>query len=936
MFLKRVELFGFKSFADRSIIEFGDNISALVGPNGCGKSNVVDAVKWVLGEQSTKTLRAERMEDVIFNGTENRKKLNVAEITLVLSNEKEILPLDLPEVSIKRRLYRSGESSYFINNAPVRLKELRELFFDTGIGKTAYSIMEQGKIDQVLSNKPEDRRIIFEEAAGITKYKVKGAEAERKLERTEENMVQVENIRTEVKRSFDTLKVQAEKTEQYRKQKERLFELELDSNLLKLRDLLEKQDKKQAQLDKRAAEREELKKSITELNDTMESSLDSVNSMEHRLNEAHRKVYGIELEIGNKENQIVLLREQHNEIERQIASNKSRQEAIQQKISAVKNQISTKEKNLTDIETRLKEIRENIEEFLQSITYAENRIDENEADTARRETAIAELEEEQLEKQDELRALTDDIVTQLDERLKESGYSHSKRKEAEENIDQLLKSLTISLEGKLNRLKDVSLFEEMAPKDLKDIWASGIETLQYTSESIKQLDESFDNFKQNIPTFLDEFLAPEGIITKKREIDDKIEAIRKNIINHRESIAKNREENKKLGSKIGEYRKTLEELRLNEVQNKTQYNNVKESITALTDEIKEQEQLLEANRKEIEAGTRRLISIEEQITALTQKKEELVEEEKTLRAELTELEKNISEKNEELVKEEKRLKAKMAETEKLQTDIEKLQIDLSSLGTEIRNIHENFRENHSRELLEFESRMFEIRDSLSELRSKLGSVKDDIRNLGHINLMAPEEFAEVKERYEFLTNQLEDLRKAREDLRRVTKEIRVESTQLFLETYEKIKKNFHTMFRRLFGGGRAEVRLLDEQDVLASGVDILAQPPGKKLENISLLSGGERSLTAVALLFAVYMVRPSPFCILDEIDAALDEENVGRFVNLLLEFGTNSQFVIITHNKRTIAAARTLLGVTMSEAGVSKVIAVRVDEEREKLINEVV
>lgn len=227
MFLKSIQIFGFKSFADRSVIEFRDGISALLGPNGCGKSNVVDSIKWVLGEQSTKTLRAEKMEDVIFNGTENRKALNVAEVTLTLSNDDGVLPIEIPEIEVKRRLHRSGESEYFINSAPVKLREVRELFFDTGIGKSSYSIMEQGKIDQILSNKPEERRYIFEEAAGITKYKLKGAEAERKLQRTEENMRQVEGILREVKRSYDTLKVQSEKTFSYRDLKERILTLNL-------------------------------------------------------------------------------------------------------------------------------------------------------------------------------------------------------------------------------------------------------------------------------------------------------------------------------------------------------------------------------------------------------------------------------------------------------------------------------------------------------------------------------------------------------------------------------------------------------------------------------------------------------------------------------------------------------------------------------------
>jgi chromosome segregation protein len=267
---------------------------------------------------------------------------------------------------------------------------------------------------------------------------------------------------------------------------------------------------------------------------------------------------------------------------------------------------------------------------------------------------------------------------------------------------------------------------------------------------------------------------------------------------------------------------------------------------------------------------------------------------------------------------------------RFQGEVEKLQMELTEITTEIRNIYSNFQERHSRDLSEFEDRIFEITASARDLRDQLQKNNEEQRSLGHINLMAPEEFAEVKERYEFLNNQLEDLEKAKKDLFRVTEEIRTESSQMFIATYEKIKKNFHVLFRRLFGGGRAEVKLVDPANVLESGIEIYVQPPGKKLENIALLSGGERSLTAVALLFATYMVKPSPFCLLDEIDAALDENNVGRFTSMLMEFGQRSQFIIITHNKKTVTCADTLLGVTMEESGVSKLIAIRLDKAVEK------
>ena len=318
MFLKSIDLFGFKSFADKSRIEFTDGISALLGPNGCGKSNVVDAVKWVLGEQSSRNLRADRMEEVIFNGTESRKALNIAEVTLTLSNDEGLLPIDLSELSVKRRLYRSGESEYFVNNEPALLREVRELFFDTGIGKSAYSIMEQGKIDQVLSNRPEERRYIFEEAAGITKYKNRGAEAERKLARTEENMKQVEQILKEVKRSYDTLQIQSEKTKAYREIRQNEFDLELKLQLLRLRGFLEGERTKTQQLDERTLKRDGARERIESINSSMETELDAVNTMENELIQKQKELYGIELEIANCDNRVQVQSERSSEMKRSL------------------------------------------------------------------------------------------------------------------------------------------------------------------------------------------------------------------------------------------------------------------------------------------------------------------------------------------------------------------------------------------------------------------------------------------------------------------------------------------------------------------------------------------------------------------------------------------------------------------------------------------
>ncbi len=929
VFLKSVEIFGFKSFADRSKLEFTEGISALLGPNGCGKSNIVDSIKWVLGEQATKMLRAERMEDIIFNGTENRKALNVAEVTLILSNDEGVLPIDISEIAIKRRLHRSGESEYFINNTPAKLKEIRELFFDTGIGKTSYSIMEQGKIDQILSNKPEERRYIFEEAAGITKYKQKGAEAERKLAKTEENMRQVEGILGEVKRSHDNLKKQSDKTADFRKFREDIFNLELDIHLLKLKDLLEIQNAKEDKLKDKTEQKNLLKNKIDSINDSLEENFDLVNSMESKLIENQKKLYGIDIEKNNHASQVLILKERIEELKRQIETEQVRENSIKLKIDQHDKLIIEKNKLLSEFELRLIELESNISGFEKNIETADKRIKDNEKEVASIDFDISGFEKKDLDLQEQLRGLTDDIVNQLDKSLKDTAYSYELRNETEKSIDNALETLSIKINGKISLLEDAVSLKLSGEDEIKEIFNTIISALHDSTENIKDLENLIIDYRKTIPSFLDDFLAPEGIITKKRDIENSQELIRKSIIEARERSLFLREENKSLIGKIEEYRKTLSDLRVNQAKVKTQQTGIADSIDSLKNELLELNAQLDEAEQEIAGNTGKIKSTESNINKLENEKKDLEKEEKNLKKELSRLENGITNKNKDLHSKESTLKKHMESLGKIQSQVEQLQIELSSISTELRTIYSNFKETHSRDLAEFNNKIYEIRKPVKELKEKLSKVKENLRNLGHVNLMAPEEFLEVKERYDFLTSQLDDLYKAREDLTTITKQIKIDSTELFLETYDKIKKNFHVMFRRLFGGGRAELKLTDPEDVLRSGIDIFAQPPGKKLENIALLSGGERSLTAVGLLFATYLVKPSPFCILDEIDAALDEANVSRFVNLLMEFGERSQFIVITHNKKTVTGAKTLLGVTMQESGVSKLVSMRMETEKQ-------
>jgi len=929
VFLKSVELFGFKSFADKTRIEFADGISALLGPNGCGKSNVVDAIKWVLGEQATKSLRAEKMEDVIFNGTESRKALNVAEVALTMHNDEGVLNLDMPEITIRRRLYRNGESEYLVNNAPVKLKELKELFYDTGIGKSAYSIMEQGKIDQILSNKPEERRNIFEEAAAITRFKVKGQEAERKLEKTDENIRQVQNILVEVKRSYEALKKQADKTVRYRGLKDENFQVDLDIQLLRLRDLLELKDRFAKELQAAEADRDEMKTKIDGINELVETNLDQVNSMESVLIENQKKLYGIDLEKNNAHSQEQLLAERKQELHTQLQGSKEQEKSLSEREKSIREGLDEKEKELSGQRSRLEDIQKNATEFQKNIQRTEERIAENRRLIRDQDQLILSNEKGLEELQRELQTITEDIVVQLDEGLKASDYSLHRRQSLQDQALQLLGELEIQFRGKADLISDSRNNESIESKNrtleaLKDFFTEGYDKMVTLEQLVTELSNS-------VPSFLDTFLAPEGIVTQKRKIDSQLSDLRNQIVESRQKIEALNQENSDLTEKMNSYRRTLEELKLSGVSLEAAIRSGEQDLARIRNQLSELASQIQQLQNRIAEDEGRLVGLDRKIDEVRHRRKNLDAEEKKLQKDLAALEKTISSKNSEMIRKERELKTSMITLSKAQNRVEKGQVSVAEVQTDIRNMYSNFRDRYSQELSQYEGRIYEIRTPLGELKTKAEKIKDEQKSLGSVNLLAPEEFAEVRERYDFLNTQLLDLEKAKTDLEQITQEIRIESADLFTQTFDKIRKNFHSLFRRLFGGGRAEIRLTDPENVLESGIEILAQPPGKKLESINLLSGGERSLTAVGLLFATYMVKPSPFCLLDEIDAALDESNVGRFVNMLMEFGASSQFIVITHNKKTVAGASTLMGVTMEESGVSKVVSIRIGQQGEEI-----
>ncbi|MBQ6057250.1 MAG: AAA family ATPase [Treponema sp.] len=927
MFLKSLDIFGFKSFADRTHVEFADGITALLGPNGCGKSNVVDAVKWVLAENRAKNLRADTMESVIFNGTETRPPLNIAEVTLTIANDNGLLPLDDTEIAIKRRLYRSGESEYYINNRQVGPTEIRRLFMDTGVGKAAYSVMEQGKIDQILSSKPEDRRYLFEEAAGISRSKAECAEAERELERTRQNLAQIEVALVENKRNYETLKIQSEKTIKYRKLKEDIFNYELDIQLLKLKDFTQGKARQEASKKELEEKRSKIQEEIEAIQATLFENNDKIKDLQTEMNSLQIELATVQTEKTNMLQRSQEYNLQANQLKEKIGILEVKQQSIQEKIDTFNEEIDQAEADLRAKTKQLETVKNNINSFTENITSAESHIRENTSLAEKGAVEIENLNNKIADFQNQLGSITEDIVKELDSKLKDSGFSSSAAKASKEELESAIAKLRIYTEGRKNIFTDyVSISGHSAEENLK-IVNDSIRALDESLSIITTIEGALDKYSKAMPDFIEEFLSPEGIITKKRGIDNEITNLQKQIASTQEQISAYQKQNSELNKKISEYKETLGDLRITEASMQQSIFGVKNNAELLRRSLASEQANLRQNEEELYTEQKRQDDLRDQILEIQGELASIERRGAKCAEQITDINSEIVKRNSSVSGTQQKLDKKQEELTKCQSQYEHLAMDLVTSDNDIRNIKQNFIETHSRDLMEFEERMFKITTPSAVLREKLGETKEAFRNLGSVNLMAPEEFDEQKERYEKLQASFDDTNKSLENLIRVSEEIKSKSTEMFLDTYNKIKKNFHNMFRRMFNGGRGELRLVDPQNVLTTGIEIYAQPPGKKLENIALLSGGEKTMTAVALLFATYQVRPSPFCLLDEIDAALDDKNVTSLVQTLRAFAKLSQYIVITHNKKTVMGASTMLGVTMQESGVSKIMTMRLDKE---------
>ena len=920
MFLKSLEIYGFKSFADKVNLEFSDGITSLLGPNGCGKSNIVDAIKWVLGEQSTKTLRAGRMEDVIFNGTDTRKPLQVAEVSLVISNEERHLGIEESEVEIKRRIFRNGESEYYLNRNRVLLKNIRELFYDTGVGKSAYSILEQGKIDQILSSKPEDRRYIFEEAAGISRFKVQSIEAERKLAKTDENILQVETILKEVKRNYETKKNQAAKAISYRNLKKEQFSLEVDVQLSTLKSYLLLRESKIEQKERHERDYEAQKGSLSNCDQEIEQMQDQLRSLGSERITMQTELQRLDEAIKGKADKLDLLTQRFRDFLQQKDQAASRSQVILEHIERDTSEIDQKLDEIADIDASVVQLEEEMARNQKALDASRAMLLGHNEEIAGLEAKNLRLDETLEELSLRIKELTDIIVIQLEEKLKQSGYNLQKKQAARADLVEGIEHVKKTLEEQMQFLKQLT----NTALSSQDLVERQIQFHQSLGIALGRIQTLFQTYEAMQPSFLDELISPEGTISEKHRLDDRMLSIRKQVQSNRERIAYLREENVRLSQEIERYQDSIGDQKVAMNQLLSQKSAAKEWVSKLQRSVTEQEYQYKDALKLAETAQERIYETQEDIRSVEGEVKESKSRIASLNADLKELILVIEEQSNQIRAKQTQKNERYEELQNLRSEKEKLELQIDQLASNVASLYTNFFDNYGKSLKEFEGRMSEETADIPVLKARLDEVRKSIDGMGYINQMAEEEFGEVKEQYDFLTKQLDDLARAKADLDAVVLQIKSRSEELFLASYKQISQNFQEMFRRLFGGGRAELTLVDPQNVLESGIDILAQPPGKKLTHLALLSGGERSMTAVALLFATYLVKPSPFCILDEIDAALDDRNIGYFLSVLEEFARKSQFIIITHNKHTVMGSQTLLGVTQMEAGVSTMVSYRI------------
>lgn len=974
MYLKQIIAQGFKSFADKTILDLEPGITGVVGPNGSGKSNIVDAVRWVLGEQSVKSLRGGgNMTDVIFSGSKTRNPANHASVSLIFDNTDRYLNIDYREVEIKRIVFNNGDNEYYINKERCRLKDILDLFIDSGAGRDSYNIISQGDIASVLSDKPEERRIIFESAAGVLKYKKRKEEALRKLSRTNDNINRVNDIMTELESQLEPLKIQSESAKKYVEYKEELENIDISLIVYDIE-----------RLNIESKTNEDKKESILQESLNLEFDLNTKSS-----------------ELEKKKLDNIKLREESNKLNNDLLNSVKEVERINSEKLLI---INAKKLDSNDVQLHnsiliLKENKNNLN----------NKIDSLNVDLDKIEKELVDIENSTIELDDKLIVLNKEKTNnniKLDSLTKDKiniDYQINTIKKNIENNSDLYYSVAsilnnkslkgingvlgklIDFDSKYSTMIDISLSSSSqfivcdsdsdakeAIKYLKQNNLGRATFLPLSEVSGRYVDEDTLNVVSNMKGFIDiasnlinyDSKYKKAIINQLGNIIvvdniDNANIISKRI-NHRYRVVTLDGELLHVGGSItgGTIKKNSSIINDKlDLENKLkQIENLNKDINNVSLNIKEIDNKIYILKEKLHAYNNKKISLEQINKIKFELKEEYIDNIKNIDLELSTKE-NITKEEDEIIKEyyeavskkdniSKNLDETNSKLEELSTDIETLENDIKLYNSKL---NKSNRENNLLDIektkieMKLEQLLISLNEEYSmtfekakreyilyldkdEARSRVDTLKNTIRDLGMVNLGAIDEFDRVNTRYEFLNDQKTDLFEAKETLNSIISEMDEIMKESFLSTFKEIQIEFKSVFKELFGGGTAELKLTDTKNILETGVEITALPPGKKLQHISLLSGGEKALTAIALLFSILRVRPVPFCLLDEVEAPLDEVNVNNFGTFLKEYENKTQFIIITHKKKTMEYTDTLYGITMQESGVSKLVSVRLKD----------
>ena len=978
MYLKEIKANNFKSFADPISLEFNSGISGIVGPNGSGKSNVVDAIRWVLGEQSVKSLRGDgTMSDVIFSGSKSRRASNYASVSLIFDNSDRYLNIDYEEVSIKRTIYKSGENEYFINNEKCRLKDILDLFMDTGASKESFNIISQGDVTNILSTKADDRRVIFEEAAGVLKYKKRKEEALRKLSKTHDNMNRVNDIIDELNNTITPLKKQSEVAKIYLEKKEKLKNNEI---ALSVNDI-----------EKYNFEYKNSKEIVEKLTDEIAKMLSSNSSNQAKVEKIKNDINNSNDELYKKQQELI-----------KVSSNVERLQGEKNLISE-RSKYNSDDVKLHDNMLLLKEKLLSINNDLSNLQIEiENDNENNESISKKIEEINKELSNVQKEKESLITDLNNNMlqITSLKHRkniLNDSIDNNSSLPYSVKNILNNPKLIgihnivgkVIEFEEKYSQALEVALMSasthiicdnEKSAKDAIEFLKtnkSGRATflpltvmkernIDINSYELIKSEDGFIDIASNVVAFdtkyknvilnlLGNIIIADNIdnannIAKKINNKYRVVTLSGEVVNIGGSISGGYIKKSNILNEKYELENVIKEIdllqdKISNIENKIneideKYTNIEFEKKSLLIKIQTNseilinkknnmdELILSKNHLELELNNNmnivnNVITNEEEKILNEYYKEK--EKEELLNSQIKQLIKQLDVLKDELMNNELLLKDENSQYSKMQEDLKTHEIKINRLDVKLDNLLNLLTEEYSI-TYEKAKENYILDISEDEARTLVTTLKREIKSLGDVNVSSIEEYERVSTRYNFLTKQKEDLEKAEDTLLEIIDEMDEVMKVNFKETFEKIKTAFSETFKSLFGGGSADLKLTDPSDILSTGIEIVALPPGKKLTSISLLSGGEKTLTAISLLFSILKVRPVPFCVLDEVEAALDEVNVDKFGKYLLYNKGNTQFILITHKKKTMEYADILYGITMQESGVSKLVSVKLEE----------